>query len=160
WHYPSAQWVRECERLVEIDARRDAVLRGETTPASAAESNEYAQLFRYHSLHAASARFRAAAFADDPALADDLKAGHRCAAALAAAGQALASGELSGKERVRWRQQALEWLRADLAANRKLLASGTPGSREEIERRLRRWQCDRDLASLRDKAALAKLPPG
>jgi tetratricopeptide (TPR) repeat protein len=156
WPYPSARWLRECKRLVELDERLPAILRGETQPADAAERNEYAHLCYCKKLYAASARLRAEAFAADPKLADDLNAGSRydaaCAAALAAA------GPLDDKERVCWRKQALEWLRADLAANAKLLESGQLKDRERVRQRLRQWRRDPDLAGVRDPAALAVLP--
>src|SRR5262249_38906349 len=37
WRYPSEQWVRSAERLVELDERLPAVLRGKASPAGAAE---------------------------------------------------------------------------------------------------------------------------
>jgi serine/threonine protein kinase/Flp pilus assembly protein TadD len=164
WTYPSAQWVKECQRLVEIDGREQAVLRGEVPLRSAAERNEYAQLCYYKKLYAASARLRAEAFAADPHLADDPVTEHRyyaaCAAALAAAGRGADAGRLSGQERVRWREQALQWLRADLAAYRKLLEGGKPGERSLVPHRLQGWQREQDLADLRDPSAVARLPAG
>jgi hypothetical protein len=56
------------------------------------------------------------------------------------------------------RKQALAWLRADLAANGKLLETGKPEDRPRVQQRLRSWQCDQALAGLRDLTALAKLP--
>src|SRR6516164_4586354 len=65
-------------------------------------------------LHHTATGLYAAAFAADPKLADDLKAGHRyraaCAAALAAAGQGEDAAKLDDKEKVRLRKQALDWL--------------------------------------------------
>src|SRR5262249_38940695 len=128
WPYPSARWVREGRRLVELEGRQAAVLRGEAKPADAAERNEYAQLFYYKKLYVAAARFWADAFAADPRLADDPESSHRydaaCAAALAAAGLGADAGRLDDQERARWRKQALEWLRANLAVNGRLLESG------------------------------------
>jgi serine/threonine protein kinase/Flp pilus assembly protein TadD len=164
WPHPSARWVRECERLVELDGRLPAVLRGEAQPAGAAERIEYAQVCYYKTLYAAAARLRAGAFGSDPKLADDLTAGHRydaaCAAALAGCGRGADAGPLSDQERARWRKQALDWLRADLAANAKLLEGHRPQDRRLVGQRLRHWQGDPDLAGLRDPAALAALPAG
>jgi tetratricopeptide (TPR) repeat protein len=163
WPYPSAQWVRTCRRLVELDGREKAVLRGEVQPG-AVERNEYAQLCFYKKLYLASARLRADAFAEQPKLADDLEAGHRyeaaCAAALAAAGRGAGAGRLGDRERARWRQQALHWLRAELTANAKLLRRGRPEDRRVVLYRLKHWPCDPNLAGLRDRAAVAKLPAG
>jgi tetratricopeptide (TPR) repeat protein len=161
WPYPSAEWVRTCQRLVELDGREQAVLRGETQPANAAERNEYAQLCYCKKLYAASARLRGDAFAADPELAADLERGHRfdaaCAAAMAARGQGKDADGLSEAERARWRKQALAWLRADLKANAKLLEGGNPQDRRLVAQRLRRWQRDLEFASLRETDALAKM---
>jgi hypothetical protein len=94
-------------------------------------------------------------------LAEDLDAWHRynaaCAAVLAAAGQDSGAVKLEHKERARLRQQALDWLKADLAAWTKL-AEGTAPQRQVARQKLTHWQADADLASVRDKPALVKLP--
>jgi tetratricopeptide (TPR) repeat protein/serine/threonine protein kinase len=162
WAYPSARWVREGQRLVELDGREAAVLRGEAKPADAAERKDHAQLCYSKKLYVASARLWADAFTADPNLADDLELSHRyeaaCVAALAAAGQGADAGRLDDQGRARWRKQALDWLRADLVANGKLLASGKPEARPLVRQRLRHWQGDQQLAGLREPAAVARLP--
>jgi eukaryotic-like serine/threonine-protein kinase len=164
WPYPSAQWVKECRRLVELKDRLPTVLRGEAQPADAAERNEYALLCYDQRRYVAAARLWAGAFTADSQLDDDLKAGYRydaaCAAALAAAGRGTDASPLDDKERARWRKQALQWLRADLAENGKLLESSKSEDRRLVQQRLRRWQCDLGLASLRDQAAVAQLTAG
>jgi hypothetical protein len=111
---------------------------------------------RTRKLHHAAARLYADAFAADPKLADGLKTGHRynaaCSAALAAA------GKLDDKDKARLRQQALDWLRADLALRARQLESGQPAAGAEVRQELKHWQKDTDLAGLRDQGALAKLP--
>ena len=52
----------------------------------------------------------------------------------------------------------MEWLRADLAAWNKL-AEDNPQERVAVQRTLRHWKVDRDLAGIRDTEELAKLPP-
>jgi tetratricopeptide (TPR) repeat protein len=163
WPYPSARWVREGQRLLELDGRERPVVRGEVQPADAAERNEYAQLCYYKKLYVASARLRADAFAADPNLADSLEADHRyaaaCAAALAGSGQGVDASGLGPEERMRLRKQALEWLRADLAATAKLLDGRTPEDRRLARQRLRQWRRDPELASLRDPASVTRLSP-
>src|SRR5262249_790162 len=78
-----------------------------------------------------------------------------CAAALAAAGKGEDAAKLDDKERARLRQQALTWLRADLAAYTQLVAN--PANRQAVAQRLAHWQKNADLASVRGDA-LAKLP--
>jgi hypothetical protein len=63
------------------------------------------------------------------------------------------------EERTRLRKQALDWLRADLALSTRQLETGKPADRTAVQA-LRHWQKDTDLAGLRDKEALAKLPAG
>jgi Flp pilus assembly protein TadD len=162
WHYPSARWVQEAERLVELDAKLPAVLSGKLKPANAVEMLGFAQLCYEKQLHGASARLWTEAFQAQPKLADDMQAAHRynpaCAAARAGCGQGKDDPPLDEATRARWRKQALDWLQADLTAWSKLLASGTPQARQSIPQTLQHWKADPDLAGIRDPAALAKLP--
>jgi Tfp pilus assembly protein PilF len=164
WPYPSAQWVRETEQLVALEAKLLAFLKGEFQPRDAAERLELVKVCvarKFHYAHAA-ARLSADAFAADPKLADDLKAGHRynaaCFAALAATGQGEDAARLDAKEKARLGRQALDWLRADLALRTKQLDSGQPRDRRAVQSELRYWQKDSDLAGIRDEAALTSLP--
>src|SRR5262249_33731274 len=81
----------------------------------------------------AMARLYAAAFATAPALADDLVASHRYNAARAAAQAGCGHGAdatgLGEDERRRWRDQAREWLKADLAARARALDAGSATTR-------------------------------
>jgi tetratricopeptide (TPR) repeat protein len=151
--------LRKCERCVKLEARLPRLLTGEDKPASAGEGLEVATQCYHKRKYAAAARFAAAAFAADPQLADDLKNGHRygaaCFAALAGKGEEAA--RLDARERARLRQQALAWLRADLALYTRRLGSGQGGTRALVQRELRHWQKDPDLAGIRDRVALAKL---
>jgi tetratricopeptide (TPR) repeat protein len=72
WPYPSARWVQDCERLVDLDARLPAILRGESVPAGPAERTEFAQLCALKQLNAAGARLYQEAFAAKPELANNL----------------------------------------------------------------------------------------
>jgi serine/threonine protein kinase/Flp pilus assembly protein TadD len=164
WSNPSAVWLRECQRLVELDRRLPAVLRGDVKPANSVEWNEYAQLCQCKKLYVASARLRVSAFREDPSLAGDLKAAHRydaaCAAALAAAGRGADADPRDHEGRARWRKQALQWLGDDLTAYSELLRADKGKDRQFVRKWLRHWQRDLDLASLRDISALAQLSAG
>jgi tetratricopeptide (TPR) repeat protein/tRNA A-37 threonylcarbamoyl transferase component Bud32 len=192
WRYPSDQWVKDAERLVRLDRKLAAVLRGEAQPAAPAERLALAQLCQQHKrLPAVAARFYAAAFAAEPKLAGDLQSGNRnhynaaCAAASAGCGKGEDAAQLGDKEKGGLRQQALDWLRADLAMwseqfERDLLAAqktlrhwltdpdlaGALGAaltemlelnRDVVEKTLRHWQTDPALAGVRG-TALAQLP--
>jgi serine/threonine-protein kinase len=109
----------------------------------------------------AMARLYADAFVAAPSLADDLDAGHRYnaarAAALAGCGRGQDAADLDESESRRWRDQALQWLRSDLAARTKALTADPTGAREAVQKALARWHEDSDLACVRDAAELAKL---
>jgi hypothetical protein len=147
--------LRQCERLLALEARLEAVLHGKDKPADPAQLSQLAQLCLVKKWYAAGARLYGEALAVDHKLANDLHAGHRyhaaCAAALAATGKD-SSAATFDRERPGLRQQALNWLRADLGA----WAKAT--NRAGVRQTLARWQTDPNLAGLRDKEALAKLP--
>jgi hypothetical protein len=134
--------------LVDLEARLPALLDGEAQSAGAAERLDVARLCVRKKRYAEAARFYAEAFAEEPRLADSLRAGHGYDAACAAA--------LAASKRYRWRPQTLAWLRADLAA--RAVDGGAPSGRAWANM-LRHWQRDADLASVPDLTALARLPP-
>jgi serine/threonine-protein kinase len=150
------QWAAARDKFV-------AFQNGRYTPASNEERLGLAEWCKIKKLHHTATRLYAAAFAADPKLADDLQAADRysaaCHAALAAADQGEEAVRFNDQERGRLRKQALGWLRADLALRTKQLESGQSADRAAVQGVLAHWQKDRDLAGLRDPAALAKLPP-
>src|SRR5262249_11284270 len=119
WREQSALWVKRAARRVALADRLPAVLQGKDKPAGAAESLEFAQICRLTKQDAGAVRLHGPALAGNPTLAADVKAAHRysgaCLAVLAAA-QDAGAGPPDDKERARLRKQALDWLRADLAA--------------------------------------------
>jgi tetratricopeptide (TPR) repeat protein len=80
-----------------------------------------------------------------------------CAAAIAACGQGKDTAKLDGKERAGLRQQALDWLRADLEAKRPLLEKDANQAGPALHRQMQEWLEDPDLAGVRGEA-LAQLP--
>jgi hypothetical protein len=64
----------------------------------------------------------------------------------------------SRDQKIKLRQQALDWLTAELGAWAKLLATAKNEQRGGIVNTLEHWQRDIDLAGIRDDAELAKLP--
>jgi serine/threonine-protein kinase len=67
---------------------------------------------------------------------------------------------LTDADRTKIRDQALTWLEGELATWTKLLEPANAEQRRAIRDTLKHWQHDRDLASVRDEMALAKLPNG
>jgi Flp pilus assembly protein TadD len=161
WPYPSAQWVRTAEQLVAMQNKLPQLLKGEAQPADAAERLALAHLCQEQKRFAAATRFYADAFAAQAGLVDDLKEQLRydaaCAAALAGCGQGQDAPASDGRERGRLRRQALDWLRADLSAYRRLLDKEPDQARPTVCLRMQLWQQDSDLAGVRGDA-LAKLP--
>jgi tetratricopeptide (TPR) repeat protein/predicted Ser/Thr protein kinase len=168
WSYPSDQWVKRCERFLELDRRLPAILKGAAVPA-AAERRELAELCHYKRLHATAVRFFTEAFAADAKLADDFlgRSSYRylaaCSAAQAGCGQGEEAARPDEAERARLRRQALEWLRADLASHASRLKAAPQGRDSAVHRAtllavLGCWQNDPALAGVRDATSLARLP--
>jgi tetratricopeptide (TPR) repeat protein len=164
WRYPSAQWVRNCERLVELDGILPVILDGKMQPLDTAEHLALAQLCQMpcKKQYAAAVRFYSKAFADKPQLSADLNAQHRysaaCAAALAGCGQGKDVDKFDDKERARLRQQALDWLRADLKAYRLVMEKSAGKAGPAIAERMQHWLQDNDFAGVRGEDDLSKLP--
>jgi serine/threonine-protein kinase len=158
----ASQQLQRCRHLLSLEARLQAVLEGKDRPASAAERLEFAELGQLRKKYVAAARLFVAAFAAEPHLADDMRAGRRynaaCAAGLAGCGQGEDQSKLSTAEQARWREQARRWLRADLAFWDKQVG-GDAGLKGLAHKELTHWQRDPDLRGLREPSALDKLPP-
>ncbi len=151
---------REAEMLIVPNLA--AFLKGDYQPKDNAERLELATYCQFSKRYLAGARLCADAFAADPKLADDVKNPRRfmaaCYAALTGSGQGMDAEGLNDKERTRWRKQALDWLRADLAAYEKKAVNGTPEDRDFVKLRLTLiWQKAPALAGIRDQESLAKL---
>jgi eukaryotic-like serine/threonine-protein kinase len=162
WRYPSAQWVRDCEQMVGLEAKLPAILKGEAQPADAVERLAIAQMCYDKQLFAAAARFWSEAFRVDAKLADDMNAQNRysaaCAAALAGAAVGKDDPPPNDASRTKLRNQALNWLKADLAFWVKQLETSSPQSRASIVQTLQHWKIDSDLVPIRDPEALKRLP--
>jgi superkiller protein 3 len=162
WPYPSAQWVKQCERLVELDDNLPAILSGKEQPANAIERAEYAQVCAIKHLYAAATRLSREAITAKPDLvaspANNVRYNAACAAALAGTGAGEDAARLTDAERAGLRNQALDWLRADLDAWRGLLDKEPDKARPAVAQQMRHWLGDRDFAGVRGPDALAKLP--
>jgi serine/threonine-protein kinase len=162
WSYPSAQWVAEAEKLAALAERFPAILRGTAKPADSAERLAFAQMFYNTKRYAGAARLWSEALESDPNVADDRKAQHRYSAACAAALAGLDQGEDDPKPdaatRARLRGQALDWLQTERADWAKVLDADGAQAHSVVTKNLRHWQADADLAGVRDRDALAKLP--
>jgi serine/threonine-protein kinase len=154
-------------QMVQVRDRLSAVLQGKDQPKDAGERLAFAQLCILTRRYQAAAGLYAEAFQADASLADaslahNLMTGHRyaaaCVAALAGCSQGQDVDRTDAQECARLRQQALEWLQADLAAYRLFLENKPDTARPLVIRQLLHWQHDPDFANLRGPEALAKLP--
>src|SRR5262249_14755378 len=119
------QWLRHCERLIELDEQLPGILAGKPPSPGPAVRLELARLCYFKRLHRAAARFYKEALGLDPKLADDPSASYRhdaaCAAALAGCGRGQDAAKLDAEKYASLRRHALDWLRADLTAWGRLL---------------------------------------
>jgi tetratricopeptide (TPR) repeat protein len=161
--WPSTQYaavMRSLPHFAEEDRKLAAFLDGKRKVTDPAEQLLLAAFCRHPGkrLYALSARFYADAFRGQPALAENLRFGCRSdaagSAALAGCGRGEDEPRPDEKERARLRRQALDWLRADLAAWGKQLET----KRAAVLRVLTRWGQDPDLRGVRDTEELKRLP--
>jgi hypothetical protein len=140
------------------------VLKGEDCPTTAAEKLEFADICRQYfaQCYLTATRLYADAFRAMPELADDLQSENRYnaarAAALAAAGLGEDAAKLDDRERARLRNQAWEWLRADIVLWTKEVQSNELEDHARLRWSLQHWQNDGELSALREPRSLANLP--
>jgi serine/threonine-protein kinase len=157
WSFPSADWVREAERLADLEARLPDLLAGAAVPADA-DLETLNEVCKAKGLLVAAVRFAAAAIAADPKLAEPVGE-FRYTAACDAVLAATPGGEadrLPAKALAGLRRQSLDWLRAELRAAQ--AQAGKSPIPPQLRQQLLDWQSDTDLASVRDQAALSQLP--
>ena len=149
------------ERSRRLSERLPAFLRGEDRPSGPEEQIAFAEMCNSRKLHAAAARLYADVLSTQPALADDLGAQHpynaACAAALAGCGQGDDQPRPDESARIRLRQQALGWLKAQLAAWTALFDRDAK-AKQTVAGIFRHWKVDQDLVGVRNPEELAKLP--
>jgi tetratricopeptide (TPR) repeat protein len=164
WPYPSALWVRNCERLVELDRKLPAILSGKREPADTRELIALAELCQLPSKkrYLAALQFYEEAFTAEPKLTGDQPSNARynaaCVAALAGCGRGDGADKLDTSERARLRQKALEWLRADLAAWHKVMEGERSKAAPAVRQQMEHWLEDTDFAGVRGSDALTRLP--
>jgi tetratricopeptide (TPR) repeat protein len=155
---PAVYHLPRVERMRELLPRLPDVLAGRDEPKTAAEAMDFATICGHPSQRrfVAAVRFAETAFARDPAIAEDLTAGHRYNAAcyaVLATDTDRATDKLGPAERKALRARALAWLRADLTLTRKQATSSEPGQRKSAIEALANWFRDPDLASTLPTAA-------
>jgi hypothetical protein len=158
----AAKQLQDCERLLALEHRLPAILKGDEKPANTQEQLDLAQLCVDTKRYAGAARFFSGAFADKPELAGDQPSLDRydaaCCAALAGCGQGVDADKLDATERVRLRRLALDWLRDELKAFRQMLDRSLDKAAPRVAGGLQRCLVEPDFASVRGPEALARLP--
>jgi tetratricopeptide (TPR) repeat protein len=158
----ASRQLQQCERVVELDGKLPAILSGKEQLHSAAERTEYADVCQKKRLYAAAARLSREAIAAQPDLVasplNGLRYNAACAAALAGCGAGEDADKLTDAERAGLRQQALDWLRADLDAWRGMLDKEPDKARPAVAHTMRYSLGDPDFNGVRGPDALAKLP--
>jgi serine/threonine-protein kinase len=138
-----------------------AFLEGTYQPADQCERLAFVGAAEFKGLICTSTRLYADAFAAEPSLANDLRRAVRYNAACVAATTGCARGRdtlnLSDSERASLRDQARQWLRADLATWSRKLESH-PADKASVMAELKRWRTASDLAALRERWILDSLP--
>jgi tetratricopeptide (TPR) repeat protein/tRNA A-37 threonylcarbamoyl transferase component Bud32 len=157
---PTAQFLQQCQQGLDLEPRLEAVLRGQPAPAEAALTAQLAALAQLpaHEKYAAAANLYALALARDQRLAPQHRYNAARAAAQAGCGQGKDAATLNADGRLRWRRQALTWLRAELNRQAGQMKGWWPGAANQARQAVTRWRTDRDLACVRDREALARLP--
>jgi tetratricopeptide (TPR) repeat protein len=165
WKEPTAKYVEQCERLVELDRLLPRILAGDVRPASPAERLEFASVCRRKRWYAAATELYRQVFEEAPHLTI---AGHdgssarflaASAAALAGCGRGEDSAPLDEAGQRRCRNQALQWLRDHLTQHwAPKLETGKPADRALVRSNLPGWRAKADLACVRAPSNLAKLP--
>jgi tetratricopeptide (TPR) repeat protein/tRNA A-37 threonylcarbamoyl transferase component Bud32 len=161
-YYPQLRIeLRRAERMLQLEDKLAACLAGKVRPASPQEGTDLARCAAYREHYRAAVRFYAESFQQEPNLADNRQEPVRynavCCAALAAAGKDKDANALGEMERTHLRQQALDWLRADLKAHTELLEKNKAAA-GEVQQQLGQWLEDNDLSSVRSDTALAQVP--
>jgi serine/threonine-protein kinase len=156
-----AAQLQRCERLMALESRLPAIVERKEKSATAAEDLEFAELCGMKGLYAASARLYADGLAAAPLSADNIRADHRykagCVAALAGCGRGADADRLGEADRIRWRRQARDWLRAELGLWARIREP--KADRELAELKLAHWWIDPDLAVVRDPTVQAQFSP-
>jgi tetratricopeptide (TPR) repeat protein/tRNA A-37 threonylcarbamoyl transferase component Bud32 len=155
-----AQLLEQCQQWLDLEPRLNAVLQGQPVPEDPATRVQLAAVAQLptHQHFATSATLYAGAFDQQPSLLLAHRYNAACSAAQAGCGKSKEAATLNASQRLRWRRQALTWLHAELAALGKQLASSSPGQAGRARQALEHWRRDTNLACVRDRDALDRLP--
>jgi serine/threonine-protein kinase len=157
-----ASWREQVETMAALVNRLPAIVRGDDKPRDAAEGFAAGKLCYIKGLHAAAVRLWKEALDLDPERVGDRQTLPRydaaCSAALAGTGRSKDVPPPDEAARRQLRAQARDWLAAELAEWAKFLQTQGPPARPAVVKALQWWKIDADLAGIRDRDAIKKLP--
>jgi Flp pilus assembly protein TadD len=155
-----AQQLKRCEEGLALEPILKAILQGKRAPADPAVKAQLAALAHLPAQQrfATAARLYAEALLQQSNLAGAHRYRAACCAALAGCGQGKDAAALNASERLYWWRQARIWLWAELEALGRQLQSSSPEESAVARRSLEHWRRNPDLAGVREKDALTKLP--
>jgi len=137
-------------------------LEGKYEPRDNTERLALLGVSRFKNRTFASARLYADAFAADATLADDPRFSHRYNAARSAALAGCGYGEdavnLAEAERKRWRDQARQWLRTELAAGARTLDADRRTARAAVRMALTQWQMNPTWRACANRSSWTSCP--
>jgi serine/threonine-protein kinase len=151
----AAERLKESQRELALLELLPAILAGQQKPRDAAEYIAFASLCTqaWQGRNAAAVQLYANGFAKDAKLAEDMQAQHRynaaCAAALAGSGKDKDVDKMTETDKAKLRDQALDWLKRDLAYWTKMATNNQAKDRALAVQKLQHWQQDADLAGVR-----------
>ena len=163
WKYPSAEWVNDCEKFVEVDQFLSEVLNGKSQPQDNSQRFALGLVAHLKGHYAASARFYSDAISADPDSVVDpsvssLRYRAACSAVLAGCGRGKDDSPPGDAEKATLRSQARDWLRSELKSwDRIAMALGLE-KRQFAANTIAHWKKDAELAMIREETALAILP--
>jgi tetratricopeptide (TPR) repeat protein len=164
WEYPSEKWVKECQRLIELDRDLPDILAGKKEPADPAELMEFA-LFGTHRKNrfVEVAELFQRCFLQHPSWVSGTEKPRpryyaAATAAMAARREGVGVDRLDEAACGAWRDQARRWLRAELDAWAAVQKRGAPAELKALREAVQYWRKDGWLSGVFDKKALAKLP--
>ena len=145
-----------CRELVEREGHLTEVLSGRerVTPL---RSRQLASVCLVKKRYGDAVRLFEEAFAAEPSLADDVVSASRFEAACAASRAAEQANE--APERARLLNEAVTWLRADLAFWSRVLDGGNEPNRIQLLRAVYPWRSEASFALIRDPEAILAWPP-
>src|SRR5262245_8240764 len=150
-----APQVKYLERQADLERSLADFRDGRAEPTSTPDTVILSRLCQKKGFYPQAVRYFAQAFERAPALADNLQVSDRYNAACAAA-RAAAEAD-TNQARAGYRKQALDWLRADLAARSS--RANTENERADLRRFLRETiRPDADLTGVRSPWSLMRLP--